>query len=50
MLINQQITDDLKSNVWSLDWKDFCDDKAKYTTDETFLISRIPAAENCWRI
>ena len=36
MLINQQITDDLKSNVWSLDWKDFCDDKAKYTTDETY--------------
>lgn len=36
MLINQQITDDLKSNVWSLDWKDFCDDKTKYTTDATY--------------
>lgn len=36
MLINQQITDELKNHIWELDWKDFCDDKTKYTTDETY--------------
>ena len=36
MLINQQITDDLKSHIWQLDWQNCCDDKAKYTTDETY--------------
>lgn len=36
MLINQQITDDLKNHIWALDWKDLCDDKTKYTTDEIY--------------
>ena len=36
MLINQQITDELKSNIWALNWKDFCDDKTKYTTDTNY--------------
>ena len=36
MLINQQITDDLKSHIWELDWQNCCDDKTKYTTDETY--------------
>lgn len=36
MLINQQITDELKKHIWGLNWQDFCDDKTKYTTDETY--------------
>lgn len=36
MLINQQITDELKNNIWTLDWQNYCEDKAKYTTDETY--------------
>ena len=36
MLINQQITDELKSHIWALDWQNCCDDKTKYTIDATY--------------
>jgi hypothetical protein len=36
MLINQQITDNLKENIWQLDWENHCEDKAKYNSDTNY--------------
>ena len=36
MLINQQITDELKKHIWALNWQNHCGDKSKYNTDKTY--------------
>ena len=36
MLINQQITDELKSHIWQLDWQNNCDDKNKYISNSNY--------------